>query len=131
VKYRLSFSKEILNKPVISGAIIDTKVPINMIEGKIGKEEGYMIVDVPGDTANQNKVLKYLRGKGVEVKKFRHVIEKNSKCVDCGYCTSLCPVKAISMGKDSKVGFDGSLCIYCGVCVDVCPFDGIRLKPLE
>ena len=39
-------------------------------------------------------------------------------------CTNVCPVNAISMGKDGAV-IDEEKCIKCGRCKDACPFSAI------
>lgn len=66
------------------------------------------------------------------------------KCITCGRCVTACqygailktqrpcekscPVKAISMGSDSKASIDESKCIACGSCVNQCPFGAIQDK---
>lgn len=49
------------------------------------------------------------------------------RCKGCGYCISVCPVKAISKteNKNSKgyhtVSVDQDKCIQCGSCYTMCP----------
>ncbi len=68
------------------------------------------------------------------------VVEK--KCVACGCCISICPVKAISrdvgpvprMGRNAgdivknKVFIDSQLCVGCGECICACKFDAIYIN---
>lgn len=43
-----------------------------------------------------------------------------SKCIGCGECCRVCPVKACSLTPDGIVT-DDSLCNLCGKCAEVCP----------
>ena len=43
-----------------------------------------------------------------------------SKCIGCGECCRVCPVKACSLTPDGIVT-DNSLCTLCGKCAEVCP----------
>ncbi len=40
-----------------------------------------------------------------------------AKCSDCGYCTEVCPEKAISKQRE----VDCKKCTMCGKCVEICP----------
>jgi pyruvate formate lyase activating enzyme len=46
---------------------------------------------------------------------------------DCGWCLALCPVSAIKVSHDGKIGIDRKLCSNCGECVKICPSKAIRL----
>jgi uncharacterized protein len=55
------------------------------------------------------------------------VIEK--KCVSCGCCIEICPVKAISKNVISgKAVIDQSGCIGCGECLCACKFDAVYVN---
>ncbi|MCU0666679.1 MAG: DUF362 domain-containing protein [Candidatus Omnitrophica bacterium] len=54
------------------------------------------------------------------------VVHKDS-CIVCGHCVDVCPVKAISLNKDSAV-IDQKLCIGCASCIAVCPKKAIDVK---
>lgn len=55
------------------------------------------------------------------------VIEK--KCVSCGCCIELCPVKAVSVPiVGNKAFIDQKLCIGCGECLCACKFDAIHIN---
>ena len=42
------------------------------------------------------------------------------KCLKCGLCVNICPMKAITMGEDGYCVMDNA-CVRCGQCVKVCP----------
>jgi pyruvate formate lyase activating enzyme len=43
------------------------------------------------------------------------------RCVGCGKCITVCPVKAIKMLDSGKVATDRNICTGCGTCVEACP----------
>jgi len=47
------------------------------------------------------------------------------RCNACGFCESVCPTGAITVGRD-YARIDTSLCTKCGSCVDACPNNAIR-----
>ncbi len=53
------------------------------------------------------------------------VIEK--KCVACGCCIAICPVKAIAL-KDKKADINKDVCVGCGECLCACKFDAIFIN---
>lgn len=50
-----------------------------------------------------------------------------SKCVGCGVCMSVCPVKAIDY-KDGKAFIDTSKCVNCQTCASACPMQAINIE---
>ncbi len=42
------------------------------------------------------------------------------KCTNCGECLQVCPLEAISPGKE-RPRIDPDLCTDCGTCSDICP----------
>lgn len=48
----------------------------------------------------------------------------NSGCISCGACSEMCPVNAISQGKETYV-INQYECVECGTCIDECPMEAI------
>jgi ferredoxin len=55
-----------------------------------------------------------------------------SLCIGCGSCVPLCPVEAITLGKESS-SIDPDECSECGTCfrAEICPVDAITPVKLE
>ncbi|MEM3342524.1 MAG: 4Fe-4S binding protein [Thermoplasmata archaeon] len=45
----------------------------------------------------------------------------------CVGCVDVCPVEALAMKKNNKVGCDADKCIDCGQCVNECPEGALSL----
>ena len=59
--------------------------------------------------------LQQRAGGGVKVKK--------KLCIQCGECSTACPVDAISRDQAGDI----YVCIHCGICVDYCPHDCLEM----
>jgi ferredoxin len=52
-----------------------------------------------------------------------HIIK--NKCIKCGLCIDICPVKNISSSNGYPV-FDGKKCQLCMKCISYCPSKSIK-----
>ena len=50
----------------------------------------------------------------------------SEKCVGCGICEALCPVRAIAVGDVVRV--DEGRCMGCGYCIQGCPKGALSLQ---
>ena len=48
------------------------------------------------------------------------IVFESGACCQCGWCSSVCPVNAITMDADT-LEIDGDICMKCGLCFSVCP----------
>lgn len=129
--FRLEFPREIVTDPIMSDAIRKTGISINILRARIDETHGEMIAEVTGDRPEVDKITSYLRDRGVVVQELSGTVSvKVDGCTHCGACVSICPVKAISIGREYEVVFDASKCISCRVCIPVCPVRAIQAPPL-
>ncbi len=67
----------------------------------------YRVRELPGDfIENYFEPVSIVRDAGV--------------CCQCGWCSSICPVDAITVTADT-LNIDGDICMKCGLCYSVCP----------
>ena len=103
------------------------------------KEQGYIDEHIEVKT---KKVIKKIKGeeKEVEVKEYFYryqvrdlpddfvehhfepvsIVFANDVCCTCGWCSSVCPVDAITVTADS-LEIDDNICMKCGLCYSICP----------
>ena len=131
------------NKPLFLEEIIKNVKdfpPENVIRDVIYlKEQGYIAEDIEVKT---KKVIKKIKGEEKEVEEkeyfFRYqvrdipndfiehhfepvsIVFDNEVCCNCGWCSSVCPVDAITVTADS-LEIDDNVCMKCGLCFSVCP----------
>ncbi|RLC66237.1 MAG: glycyl-radical enzyme activating protein [Chloroflexi bacterium] len=49
------------------------------------------------------------------------IMARDAKCISCGKCSEVCPVRAITLDEEKGRRIDFTLCSQCGECVLVCP----------
>lgn len=126
VRILLSFSENIVEKPIISQIILELKVPINIITAHVDSKGGEVLAEVEDDALL--KVIKKFRERGATVSIPKLIEIDSEECVSCGACIALCPVEAITLEEDATVVFNQDKCLgsTCSACVDACPFGVIR-----
>ncbi len=129
--FRLEFPREIVTEPIISETIRRTGTLINILRARVDETHGEIIAEVTGEGSEVERVVTYLKERGVLVEELSGSVSvKVDGCIHCGACVSICPVGAISMGREYEVVFDASRCISCRVCVPACPVRAIQAPPL-
>ena len=126
VRILLSFSENIVEKPIISQIILELKVPINIITAHVDSKGGEVLADVEDETLQ--KVVKKFREQGATVSIPKLIEIDSEECINCGACITLCPVEAITIDEDASVVFDKEKCLgsTCSACVDACPSRAIK-----
>jgi ferredoxin len=130
-KYVLRFSSALVDQPVIYHLVKDYDLVINILKADINPhQEGYVVLELSGDSENYNRGLEYLKSTGVDVAPLSGTIFWNKdRCLQCGACTSFCPTGALKMDlQDRLVDFDGSKCIVCESCLDVCMARAVEVR---
>ncbi|AEF96288.1 4Fe-4S binding protein [Methanotorris igneus] len=127
-KIILNVPPENVHKPLISKAILNTKISLNILRAKIESQKGHLVLELEGTEEQINKTLDFFSKYG-EVVEIQKVIQKDEeKCIDCGSCVSLCPVDAIKMDEEFNVVFDDEKCIGCKSCIKACVVKAIKIS---
>ncbi|HAF17909.1 MAG: NIL domain-containing protein [Thermacetogeniaceae bacterium] len=130
-KFVLRFSSALVDQPVIYHLVKDYDLVINILKADINPhQEGYVVLELSGDSENYNRGLEYLKSTGVDISPLSGTIFWNKdRCLQCGACTSFCPTNALKMDPQERlVDFDGSRCIVCESCLDVCMARAVEVR---
>lgn len=131
-KYKLTYPQNVVAEPLLAQAILKTGITVNIIGANVSYEEGEIIITVVGGPNEEKKIIGELKRSGVCVEKIEKTILKDAdECVDCGLCIGVCPVDAITMGKDYVVEINEDGCIFCNACVEACPHKAITIKEAD
>ncbi|MEM2088875.1 MAG: 4Fe-4S binding protein [Thermoproteota archaeon] len=127
-RLELRYSPTHVNKPILSKAILESGVPINILSARLTATEGIMTVEVSAEGNIISKIVEILRSNGVEVKEIPRYVEINrDKCIDCGACTGVCPTEALILNTEKKLIVEEEKCILCGNCLKACPVGAVIL----
>ena len=55
-------------------------------------------------------------------------IRDPARCVFCGACAAVCPVRALILRNESALDFDSTLCTGCLACAQVCPMNACDVQ---
>jgi NAD-dependent dihydropyrimidine dehydrogenase PreA subunit len=124
-KIVLIFPKEKIDKPIVYKLIKDFDLVFNILKASITPDqEGHLVLELSGGSAEVDKGIKYLKDQGVSIEPLSKEIKVDwDKCTQCGACVSICPTDALYI-KDRKtmeVAFDPEKCIACELCIRPCP----------
>jgi ferredoxin len=126
LKIKINISSEILTKPIMAEAILETGVLLNISQAHFDRSHGEVVADVDSDKFDL--MCKSLTNRGAVVIKLDVPIKwDETECVECSACVSVCPTKVFSLAEDFSLVVDDKKCIQCGTCVDMCPHNALSL----
>ena len=126
MKAWLNFSPSIVNRAIISDLVKNFDISFNILRADITPKGGKMLIEISGK--QRRPAIEFLEKEGIQLTPIKKVVKKDEeKCIDCGACISLCPVKAICPEDDWTVEVDDQLCIGCGFCTISCPTRAIKV----
>lgn len=128
VRLELKYSPAHVNKPILSKAILEARIPINILKASLTASEGLMTIEMDADRETIARVIEILKSNGVQVKEISRYVEINiEKCIDCGACTGVCPTDALMLDSDKGLSVKEEKCILCGNCLKACPRGAVTL----
>jgi len=122
--YFLRYPKETSDQPIIYQLVKQFDVECNILKADIRPQrDGIMILELKGGRESVTSALNYLKGIGVRAERLATRVSRDEKrCFQCGACTGICPVGALSIRRpEMAVVFDSEKCTGCGLCVTGCP----------
>ncbi|TGC11464.1 4Fe-4S binding protein [Methanolobus halotolerans] len=126
MKIKINILPEIVTKPILAEAILETGVLLNVSQAHFDRSHGEVVADVPEEVFE--RIRSALVSKGAVVRRLDTPIEWNEdECVECSACISVCPTKVFSLDEDYSLLVDKSKCIQCGTCVEMCPHNALAL----
>lgn len=126
MKIKINISSDILTKPIMAAAILETGVMLNISQAHFDRSHGEVVADVDRD--GYDLICKALTSKGAHVIRLDTPITwDENECVECGACVSVCPTKVFSMDSEFSLHVEESKCIQCATCVDMCPHNALSL----
>ncbi|MFN3534596.1 MAG: NIL domain-containing protein, partial [Desulfatiglandales bacterium] len=89
----LRFPKEIVEQPIAVNLVRKFDLTFNILKATISpKKEGLMVIELSGHHKNFKRGIRYLRSLGIKVESIAQDVKRNeSKCLQCGACTAVCP----------------------------------------
>ncbi len=129
-RFVLRFSKTNWDQPIVFKLIKEFNLVINILIANIlPRQESYLVAEISGDEDDFKRGIEYIEKLGIKVVPIEQSVIKNeAKCVHCGFCTAVCPTKALYVDKVTReVLFEQEKCSACGWCVKVCPYKAMEM----
>lgn len=123
------FPNEEVKQPIVNDLIKNYNLNVNILRASIDYNgRGFLLSEIEGDDSVFDEALKSVKKNHVVVNIIESAILIDREiCVNCGACTSVCPVDALTMSQDdASLLFDSNKCIDCKLCVVACPTKAIR-----
>ncbi len=126
---RLSFTADISSNPIVCQLVSKYQLEFSILKAQISpRKEGMLHLSLMGEKDKIEDGISYLKTQGVKVLGVSQKVYRNEElCIHCGFCTALCPTKALNVDVQTrKVIFCPDSCINCGLCTKTCPLHAMR-----
>lgn len=120
----LRFSKEIVDKPIITNLVRTYNLTFNILKAQIyPRREGIVVLELEGTRQDYERGIQYLKDVGVVIESVAQGIRREEgQCYQCGACTAVCPTGALHIKRpEMEVLFESERCSACELCVKACP----------
>ena len=123
----LTFQRWQLDQPITYRLVKDFDLVLNILQAKVTKEEGKMVLGLSGLEQNVEKGIAWLKEQQVIVDPLATGLSVDKlSCVDCGACTAVCPTAALDFDADWTLEYSEERCVLCLACVPACPVRAIK-----
>jgi len=127
----LHFPRRLVGEPVVSNLVKRFDLDFNILKASVTpNEEGLMVLSISGDESACDAGLAYLTDAGLTVEPLSEdVVRNESRCTQCGACTSVCSTGALAVDRATmEVRFTSDKCIACQYCVKACPMKAMEVR---
>lgn len=134
IKVFLRFPSHMTDQPITYRLVKDYDIEFNILHAEIQPGKiGTLTAELKGKKKNLEAAVKYIEKLDIHCRIFnRNIIWHEEQCVHCGYCTAVCPSRALYMEGDAwELQFDRSKCLMCELCVETCPTSAIDVHFFE
>ena len=123
----LSFPNNMTRKSVTYTLVKEYDWIINILRASIDYNiHGFLLIEVESEEDRIQRGISFLRREGIDVTVIKAAITVDTEaCVNCGACTAVCSVDALSMDSEWQLKFDSEKCVDCKLCIRACPVRAI------
>ena len=130
-RWVLHFPPRLVDQPVVSRLVREYDLGVNILKAFISPgEEGVMVLELWGEREQYDRGIEYLTKIGVRFQPLSQDVRRDeSKCIQCGACTAVCPTGALAVNPVNRsVDFVVEKCVACARCVQACPFRAMAVQ---
>lgn len=134
VNVQLRFPPDLSGEPLVCQLPRLFDVDFAILRAQITpRQEGFLTLSLLGSDEACARGIAFLREHDVLVIPVaQRIWHDESRCMQCGMCTSLCPTTALVMNVDTRLlVFSKECCTACGRCTRVCPVQALQMDVVE
>ncbi|BEP29635.1 NIL domain-containing protein [Helicovermis profundi] len=123
-KLHLKFPAELTGSPITYDLIKKFDLKLNILKAEIDYNlVGNILFEIDGKSSNIASAIEYLENRNIESDLIpTTILIDKEKCNECGLCTSVCKIKALSISPPNwNLEFNSNKCVGCNHCIEVCP----------
>ena len=134
VNVQLRFPPDLSGEPLVCRLPRLYDVDFAILRAQITpRQEGFLTLALLGTPEACTSGIEFLRSHDVQVTPVaQRIWHDETRCMQCGMCTSLCPTAALLMDSKTRLlVFAKEQCTACGRCTRVCPVRALQMDVVD